>query len=114
MKVKRIICVIAASFLMVNCMAISAGAVSKEEHQNMSLVIAGLSCFLYVYNPSGNVWPFNDLFAPDQYWMILSLPFVLVLSDKKEKKEKQMLGHLDYFFYPAHMCLFNVLSTLFS
>lgn len=27
MKVKRIICVIAASFLMVNCMAISAGAV---------------------------------------------------------------------------------------
>ena len=82
--------------------------------RTFAIIIAGLSCFLYVYNPSGNVWPFNDLFAPDQYWMILSLPFVLVLSDKKEKKEKQMLGHLDYFFYPAHMCLFNVLSTLFS
>lgn len=82
--------------------------------RTFAIIIAGLSCFLYVYNPSGNVWPFNDLFAPDQYWMILSLPFVLGLSDKKEKKEKQMLGNLDYFFYPAHMCLFNVLSTLFS
>lgn len=53
MKVKRIICVIAASFLMVNCMAISAGAVSKEEHQNMSLVIERASGRFSLDVPAG-------------------------------------------------------------
>lgn len=53
MKVKRIICVIAASFLMVNCMAISAGAVSKEEHENISLVIERASGRFSLDVPAG-------------------------------------------------------------
>lgn len=55
-----------------------------------------------------DLWPFNDFFAHNQYWMILALPFLLLYNGKKGKTAKLWF----YVYYPIHRYILAFLSAL--
>lgn len=53
-------------------------------------------------------WPFNDFFAPKQYWMFLAIPFIMLYNGERGKGNKYFF----YFYYPLHICILNIVDTL--
>lgn len=65
--------------------------------------------FIFSYKLLGQYSGYvDDFFANGQYYMILSLPFILLYSGEKGKNKKAFF----YFYYPIHIYVLGILAWL--
>ena len=57
---------------------------------------------------AANLWPFNDFFSSQQFWMILALPFFLLYNGKRGAQHKLFF----YLYYPLHRYFIFILNTI--
>ena len=55
-----------------------------------------------------DLWPFNDFFSFQQYWMILALPFFLLYNDMRGAQHKLFF----YIYYPLHRYIIFIINTI--
>lgn len=72
-------------------------------------IVASLICYYVIYNLHFlDFYPFNDFFTINQYWMILSVPFMGLYNGKRGKNNKAFF----YIYYPTHIYFLRGLSLL--
>jgi len=57
---------------------------------------------------TGDLWPFNDFFDFEQYWMILALPIMLFYNGEEGTPHKLFF----YVYYPVHRYIISFLAAL--